>query len=176
MTFHDLLGVKKSHIGPHSGRGQVKIRWGSRELVMGVYINTCTGMLKIAVRRRYSSSISPAAVLSSLKERGLVNNNTKLVSDGVECYHVPLLHILIYCSIPDGSLNGNRPSVYVGFDPTADSLHTGNLVTITALIHFQRAGYQPLAVVSAILYENEKILTQPSMVYTSSLSHDFSNT
>ena len=38
-------------------------------------------------------------------------------------------------------------SVYVGFDPTADSLHIGNLVTIMAMLHFQRAGYQPLAVV-----------------------------
>ena len=40
-------------------------------------------------------------------------------------------------------------SIYVGFDPTADSLHIGNLVAVMAMLHFQRAGYQPLAVVSA---------------------------
>ena len=39
-------------------------------------------------------------------------------------------------------------SVYVGFDPTADSLHTGNLLAIIALIHFQRDGFQPIAVVN----------------------------
>ena len=38
--------------------------------------------------------------------------------------------------------------VYVGFDPTADSLHLGNLLSIIALLHFQRNGYQPIAVVS----------------------------
>ena len=41
-------------------------------------------------------------------------------------------------------------SVYVGFDPTADSLYIGNLITIMAMLYFQRAGYQPLAVVVAV--------------------------
>lgn len=36
---------------------------------------------------------------------------------------------------------------YVGFDPTADSLHIGNLVPITLLMHFQRAGHKPIALV-----------------------------
>lgn len=36
---------------------------------------------------------------------------------------------------------------YVGFDPTADSLHIGNLVPITLLIHLQRAGHKPIALV-----------------------------
>lgn len=38
-------------------------------------------------------------------------------------------------------------SVYQGFDPTATSLHTGNLVGIMALAHFQRAGHRPIALV-----------------------------
>lgn len=36
---------------------------------------------------------------------------------------------------------------YVGFDPTADSLHIGNLVPIMLLVHLQRAGHQPVALV-----------------------------
>jgi tyrosyl-tRNA synthetase len=36
---------------------------------------------------------------------------------------------------------------YVGFDPTADSLHIGNLVPITLLVHLQRAGHIPYALV-----------------------------
>jgi tyrosyl-tRNA synthetase len=36
---------------------------------------------------------------------------------------------------------------YVGFDPTADSLHIGNLVPIMLLLHFQRAGHKPIALV-----------------------------
>jgi tyrosyl-tRNA synthetase len=36
---------------------------------------------------------------------------------------------------------------YVGFDPTADSLGVGNLVPIMMLMHFQRAGHKPVALV-----------------------------
>jgi len=36
---------------------------------------------------------------------------------------------------------------YIGFDPTADSLHVGNLVQIMMLVHFQRSGHRPIALV-----------------------------
>ncbi|GHE72437.1 MULTISPECIES: tyrosine--tRNA ligase [Roseivirga] len=36
---------------------------------------------------------------------------------------------------------------YVGFDPTADSLHIGNLVPVMLLVHLQRAGHKPIALV-----------------------------
>ncbi len=36
---------------------------------------------------------------------------------------------------------------YIGFDPTADSLGVGNLVQIMSLMHFQRAGHQPIALI-----------------------------
>jgi tyrosyl-tRNA synthetase len=36
---------------------------------------------------------------------------------------------------------------YIGFDPTADSLHIGNLVPIMMLIHLQRSGHQPIVLV-----------------------------
>jgi len=35
-------------------------------------------------------------------------------------------------------------SGYVGFDPTADSLHIGNLVPVMLLLHWQRAGHKPI--------------------------------
>ncbi|MFD2866231.1 tyrosine--tRNA ligase [Mucilaginibacter antarcticus] len=38
-------------------------------------------------------------------------------------------------------------SGYIGFDPTADSLHVGHLTQIMTLIHFQRAGHKPYALV-----------------------------
>ena len=38
-------------------------------------------------------------------------------------------------------------SGYVGFDPTADSLHIGSLVPILLLLHLQRAGHKPIALV-----------------------------
>jgi tyrosyl-tRNA synthetase len=44
-------------------------------------------------------------------------------------------------------LNKQMRTAYVGFDPTADSLHLGNLVPIMLLAHFQRAGHKPLALV-----------------------------
>lgn len=38
-------------------------------------------------------------------------------------------------------------TAYIGFDPTADSLHIGSLVPILILVHFQRAGHKPVALV-----------------------------
>ena len=38
-------------------------------------------------------------------------------------------------------------AAYIGFDPTADSLHIGNLVPIMLLAHFQRCGHKPVALV-----------------------------
>ena len=36
---------------------------------------------------------------------------------------------------------------YIGFDPTSDSLHIGSLVQIMTLVHFQRAGHMPIALI-----------------------------
>ena len=44
-------------------------------------------------------------------------------------------------------LNEGVCAGYIGFDPTADSLHVGHLTQIMTLIHFQRAGHQPVALV-----------------------------
>ena len=38
-------------------------------------------------------------------------------------------------------------AAYIGFDPTADSLHIGSLVQIILLMHLQRAGHRPIALV-----------------------------
>ena len=38
-------------------------------------------------------------------------------------------------------------SIYIGFDPTADSLHVGHLLPALILAHFQRAGHRPIALV-----------------------------
>ncbi len=45
------------------------------------------------------------------------------------------------------ALNKQVSSGYIGFDPTADSLHVGSLVQIMILVHFQRAGHKPYALV-----------------------------
>ncbi|MGY4385405.1 tyrosyl-tRNA synthetase [Pedobacter sp. UYP24] len=44
-------------------------------------------------------------------------------------------------------LNAGMCAGYIGFDPTADSLHVGHLTQIMTLIHFQRAGHKPYALV-----------------------------
>lgn len=44
-------------------------------------------------------------------------------------------------------LNKEMTTGYIGFDPTADSLHIGNLLPIMLLVHFQRDGHKPLALV-----------------------------
>jgi tyrosyl-tRNA synthetase len=44
-------------------------------------------------------------------------------------------------------LNKEMTIGYIGFDPTADSLHIGNLVPIILLIHLQKCGHKPIALV-----------------------------
>ena len=43
--------------------------------------------------------------------------------------------------------SGDRIVGYIGFDPTADSLHVGSLLQIIALMRLQRAGHRPIALV-----------------------------
>ncbi len=56
---------------------------------------------------------------------------------------------LIFDMIPETEdyLNTHKVSGYIGFDPTADSLHIGSLVPMIVLKHFQRAGHRPVVVV-----------------------------
>jgi len=44
-------------------------------------------------------------------------------------------------------LNKEQTTGYIGFDPTADSLHIGSLVPILLLVHLQKAGHKPIALV-----------------------------
>jgi len=65
-------------------------------------------------------------VLEELRWRGLVYQHT----DGV----------------PD-ALTAGPVSAYIGFDPTGSSLHVGSLVPIMVLVHLQRHGHRPVALV-----------------------------
>ncbi len=68
--------------------------------------------------------------LDTLRERGFIEQTTdeaaleKLFSDG-----------------------GETVSAYIGFDPSSSSLHVGSLVPIMALVHLQRGGHRPIALV-----------------------------
>ena len=56
---------------------------------------------------------------------------------------------LLHDSIPgtEELLNKERVTAYIGFDPTADSLHIGNMVPIMLLTLFQKAGHKPLVLI-----------------------------
>jgi tyrosyl-tRNA synthetase len=56
---------------------------------------------------------------------------------------------LLHDAIPGTQdlLNKEQVTAYIGFDPTADSLHIGNMVPIMMLSLFQRAGHKPVALV-----------------------------
>ncbi len=58
---------------------------------------------------------------------------------------------LVHQTTDDANLSAwlaEKPrTVYAGFDPTADSLHVGNLVSLLLLRRFQLAGHTPIAVV-----------------------------
>ncbi len=64
--------------------------------------------------------------IAELRWRGMLNDSTPGVEE----------HLL------KGPASG-----YIGFDPTADSLHVGHLVQVMTLTHFQRCGHKPVALV-----------------------------
>lgn len=56
---------------------------------------------------------------------------------------------LLHDAMPgtEEQLNKEMTSGYIGFDPTADSLHVGSLSQIMTLVRFQKAGHKPIALV-----------------------------
>src|ERR1700761_5158095 len=82
---------------------------------------------QLAIGIRHSSFYSKrVSILEELQWRGLVADCT----DTAELTKKLSAPITLYC----------------GFDPTADSLHIGNLVPLLALRRFQEFGHQPIAV------------------------------
>jgi len=69
-----------------------------------------------------------SGVLETLRERGFVDNTTH--DQELQDY-----------------LNKGAATCYIGFDPTASSLHVGSLVPIMSLAHMQRHGHRPIALV-----------------------------
>jgi len=80
-----------------------------------------------AGRRAYLSTMpARAPLLDELQWRGLLHQQT----DGLAAHLVK-----------------GPVTAYCGFDPTAPSLHVGNLVPVMGLVHLQRAGHRPIALV-----------------------------
>jgi tyrosyl-tRNA synthetase len=52
-----------------------------------------------------------------------------------------------YTEQVEAALQRGQVTGYVGFDPTAPSLHVGNMVPLMGLVHLQRAGHRPIALV-----------------------------
>ena len=44
-------------------------------------------------------------------------------------------------------LGKEKVSFYIGFDPTADSLHVGHFLQMVVMAHMQRAGHRPIAII-----------------------------
>ncbi|KAJ1968444.1 tyrosyl-tRNA synthetase [Dispira parvispora] len=68
-----------------------------------------------------------SSVLREIQQRGFISNITSRTLDGF--------------------LHHNRSAIYLGIDPSAPSLHVGNLLAIMGLLHFQLAGHQAIALV-----------------------------
>jgi tyrosyl-tRNA synthetase len=67
------------------------------------------------------------SVFEVLQERGFIQQTT---------HQEPLIDLLAK----------EKVTFYIGFDPTADSLHVGSMLPIMAMAHMQRAGHRPIAI------------------------------
>ena len=72
------------------------------------------------------------SVMDELRWRGLIH----ITDDGQELYTPGLEELLA----------GKKVTAYIGFDPSADSLHIGNLLGIMMLVRLQRHGHRPIAI------------------------------
>ena len=71
-------------------------------------------------------------VMDEFRWRGLIH----ITDDGEELYTPGLEEVLA----------GQKVTGYIGFDPSADSLHIGNLLGIMMLVRLQRHGHRPIAI------------------------------
>lgn len=67
-------------------------------------------------------------IIDILESRGFIKQCTDLDALRAHCAEKPV-------------------SAYIGYDPTASSLHVGNLLTIITMMHFERAGHRPVALI-----------------------------
>jgi tyrosyl-tRNA synthetase len=67
------------------------------------------------------------SVLKTLEERGFIKQTT---------HQEPLYEFL----------EKEKVTFYIGFDPTADSLHVGHMLPVMGMAHMQRAGHRPIAI------------------------------
>jgi tyrosyl-tRNA synthetase len=95
------------------------------------------------------------SVIDALKERGFIQQTT---------HQEPLYELL----------EREKVTFYIGFDPTADSLHAGSLLPIMAMAHMQRAGHRPIVILgggTAMIgdpsgkTEMRKMITQETIQY-----------
>ena len=80
------------------------------------------------------------------------------------------------------TLGKERVTFYVGFDPTADSLHIGHYIPVMVMTHLQRAGHRPIALVGGGTgmvgdpsgrTDMRKMLTREEDVYKRQVLHSF---
>ncbi|XP_014721480.2 tyrosine--tRNA ligase, mitochondrial [Equus asinus] len=93
-----------------------------------------SGVLLLGLRAAHSGA---QGLLAAQKARGLFK---EFFPDRGTKIELPELF--------DRRTAGHLPqTIYCGFDPTADSLHVGHLLTLLGLFHFQRAGHNVIALV-----------------------------
>jgi tyrosyl-tRNA synthetase len=73
-----------------------------------------------------SQKIQPMNFIEELRWRGMIHDMTPGTEE---------------------QLLKEQTAAYIGYDPSSDSLHIGNLATIMLLVHFQRAGHKPFALI-----------------------------
>ncbi|XP_075894102.1 tyrosine--tRNA ligase, mitochondrial [Nelusetta ayraudi] len=98
----------------------------------GAYVLLRRATLRLALGSRlHQSAVLRNGLLYSLNQRGILKES--FPQDAAE-NRLPRL------------LQSAAQTIYCGFDPTADSLHVGNLLALVGLLHFRNAGHHVLAV------------------------------
>jgi len=81
-------------------------------------------------------------IYEELKQRGFIKQETAPVQ-----VFDSKTHKLVETLSLESLLDNGKVTYYVGFDPTADSMHVGHLLPIMAMSHLQKAGHMPICII-----------------------------
>lgn len=95
-------------------------------LVLSIFILNFAAVNQIQIRKRFYKQFYMKDLIAELQWRGMLQDIKPGTAE---------------------QLKKEMTTGYIGFDPTAESLHIGSMVQIILLIHLQRAGHKPIALV-----------------------------
>ena len=99
---------------------------------------------------RQTIALAPRVLYSWARQNGLTGFEGYLMDNVFDTLQARgFIQQVTHAEVLKDRLQHQRVTFYNGFDPTASSFHIGNLLPIMAMVHMQRAGHRPIAILGS---------------------------